>query len=41
MCVGYASNYNTVLGSRLDVDLFPETGNSFKVCYRIVVLRIV
>ena len=28
MYVGYASNYNTVWGLRLDVELYPETGNS-------------
>ena len=28
MYVGYASDYNTVCGLRLDIKLCPETGNS-------------
>ena len=40
MYVGYALDYNTVLGLRLDVELCPETGNSYS-CYKIMVLRIV
>ena len=31
MYVGYASDYNTVWGLRLDVELCPETGNSYIV----------
>ena len=31
MYVGYASDYNTVWGLHLDIELCPETGNSYIV----------
>ena len=40
MYVGYASDYNTVWELRLDVELCPETGNSYIVVKKLG-LRIV
>ena len=35
MYVGYASDYNTVLGLGIDVELCPETGNSYIVVIKL------
>ena len=35
MYVGYASDYNTVWGLRLDVELCHETGNSYIVVIKL------
>ena len=41
MYVRCASDYNAVWGLRIDIELCPQTGNSYIVVIKILVLRIV